>query len=83
MNTGEIVALLVSVSSLLTVIVGGAMAWQKIKDRSDENKRRIEELESRSECHDQLKGRLEVFANDLKWIGEELKRRRDGDSRQG
>jgi hypothetical protein len=83
MNTGEIASLLVSMASLLTVIVGGAMAWQKIKDRSDENKRRIEELESRSECHDQLKVRLEVFATNVEWIREELNRRRDGDSHKG
>jgi hypothetical protein len=83
MNSGEIVALLISVVSLMSTIIGGAMAWQKIKDRSDENKRRIDELESRSECHDQLKVRLEVLANDIKWIGDELKRKRNGDSHHG
>lgn len=75
--------LTVSVVSLLSTIIIVATAWQKIKDRSDENKRRIEELESRSECHDQLKIRLEVLANDIKWIGDELKRKRNGDSNHG
>ena len=78
MSAAETIGIVVSGMSLLTTVIGGAMGWQKIRDRSDENKRRIDNLEERSEVHDGLVTKLAVLGERLDWIKEELKRRRNG-----
>ncbi len=73
MNTGDIVALAMAVISLLSTFVGGAMAWQKIKDRSDENRKRVDELEKRLGEHDGLTTKLAVLSERLVWIQRQFK----------
>jgi hypothetical protein len=64
--------------SIVTTIVAGAMAWQKMKDRHDEHQRRISSIEEKSECYDELSTRLAVITNELQWIKRELERRING-----
>jgi hypothetical protein len=75
MNTVEILAVAVSVVSLLTTVVGGAMAWQKIKDNREDDRRRLDEIEERTDGHDGLTLKLAVLVERLDWIQRELRRR--------
>lgn len=69
--------------TFLATLATGAMAWQKIKDRSDENSRRIEALEADSICNERLARQLDVLANDIKWIKKNPRLSRShGDDRQ-
>lgn len=58
--------------SAAATVIAGAMAWQKIKDRSDENKRRLEELECRCDDFAKFAERFATIANDIKWITKTL-----------
>lgn len=82
MSVSESIGILVSGVSLMTTVVGGAMAWQKIKDRSSENAKRIcetderiDKLSERIDVHDGLVTKLAVLSERLEWIQKELSRR--------
>lgn len=70
MNWTEI--LIANGLTIVGTIAVGAMAWQKIKDRSDENSRRIEELEKRCDAYDAFAERFATVSNDIKWITKTL-----------
>lgn len=78
MSAIDIIGIVVSGISLLTTVIGGGMAWQKIKDRSDENRRRVDELERRIGAHDGLTTKLAVLAERLIWIQRQLGVRNGG-----
>jgi hypothetical protein len=78
--TGIIIA---NGATLLITMLGGAMAWQRVKDRCDENERRIEALEAQLACYEELYTKLAVLANDLQWIQKELVRRSNGRAGNG
>lgn len=77
MSAVELSGLLASGASLFITVIGGAMAWQKIMDRSDENKRRIEELECRCEDYDKFAAKIAAICTDLQWIKQAIDERRD------
>lgn len=68
----QLVALLISVLSPVGTVIAVAMAWQKLKDRSDENKRRIEKLESDGVCYEALATKLTALSTDIGWIKRDL-----------
>lgn len=76
MNALEIVSLIISLVMLASVIIGFPMAWQKIKDRSDENRRRNEELAKRCDTYDAFAEKFATLSNDIKWITKTLDERR-------
>jgi len=66
--------------SMGAMVIAGAMAWQKIKDRSGENERRIEELENRCNTYDEFAERFATISNDIKWITKTIDERRKSGS---
>lgn len=69
--------------SIATMLVGGAMAWQKVKDHGEENKRRLTLVEERLDCLEELGTKLAVLTNEIGWINRELARRGNGHDRKG
>jgi hypothetical protein len=71
-HIGEIVQL------ALTLVAGGVM-WQRLTDKADENRRRIERLEadsqSQRECIAELEAGVGIIQNNILWM-----RKRSGDS---
>ena len=69
--------------TLAAMMLGGVLAWQKLKDIADESRRRIEQLESdarsRASAVAQIDATLAGLAADLSWIRENLRDRRGAD----
>ena len=68
--------------TLATVAVGGIIAWQRLTDRSYENRRRIENLEaSCKELQDKLQSiewQLAGIKADIAWICDIMRQERRG-----